>query len=257
MTTKTQTRKPARMRGLVLAMALTATASGGLFTPNRADAYIASEITQILNNVSLMFSQFQHYYRYADDAAKWQQQMREMQRQISKVQNMAMSLGLKPGQQLTPVDEDFNVAERCGGFSLSSLTQVFNINKSGDIYAQQKQVCTNIQKMENMKFNETVEYLTVYKERAEREMAELNSLNRATEDQGDMLKRIQDSMARLNGNDSYTEHFQNQMEAYDGYIEIMRNNQRMLGQIALKGSKAGNVLGQLGKTAILEAALSD
>ncbi len=258
MSNNSTSRKPVRMRGLVLAIAFVATGSTGLLTPQRAEAaWWASEWTQVLNNVSLLTNQMQDYYRYADDALKWKAQLDEMQKQIAQMQNAALTLGLKPGQDLTPVALDKNVAERCGGFSLSALTQIFNVNGSGDIYSQQKQVCANIQRMENTKYNLTVEYLKDYQNKVKDEFKLVSDMAKDSKNAGDLFKPMQDALLASQSQQNTTQDYNNRMQSYNSYIEIMRSNQKLLGQIALKGSRTSQVLGQLGRTAILEAALSD
>ena len=253
----TPSRKRNRMSGLVLAITLSLTASVGLVVPNRANAWVASEFTQVLNNVSLLTNQLQDYYRYADDAMKWKSQLEEMQKQIAQLQNAALTLGLRPGQDLTPVPLDKNVAERCGGFNLSALTQVFNINGSGDIYQQQKQVCANIQRMENTKYNLTVEYLREYQDRVKDEFKAVSDKAKESKNAGDLVKPMQDALLASQSQKNMTDDYNNRIQSYNSYIDVMRNNQKLLGQIALKGSRTNQVLGQLGRTAILEAALSD
>lgn len=249
--------KPARIRGIAMALALSLTATGGLLAPNRADAWFASEVTQILNNISLMTNQLQDYAEYADNLNRWRQQAADMQRQIARLQNMALTLGIRPGQDLREVDENQNVAERCGGFNLSALTQIFNVNGSGDIYQQQKQTCANIQRMENTKYNETVRYLRSFADEANQDFRNLQNASRSSTDPGDLMKALQDSSNTLNKQEMQFKDFQNKMYAYDSYISVQRQNQKLLGQIALKGSRTNQVLGQLGRTAILEAALSN
>src|SRR2546427_8805022 len=48
---------------------------------------------------------------------------------------------------------------RSAGFSAGSLLKKFVLDTSGDLYAQQQQLCVNIQMMENRKRNETVDFI--------------------------------------------------------------------------------------------------
>ncbi len=97
---------------------------------------------------------------YAAQVTRWRRTFQEYQNALVQIQGMINNFGLPPGATLERVPDDYMVADLCrtsAGFSAGSLLKKFVLDTSGDLYAQQQQLCVNIQMMENRKRNETVD----------------------------------------------------------------------------------------------------
>lgn len=249
-------KKSVRAGGLSFAMTVVIGLVGaaGTFAPRPAQAFAF-----VCANCSNWMTQIPEYgakiAHYGKELSAWRQQIAGMQAQIASIQNMFMTLGIQPGPQMDEVPRNYNVPQRCGGISLSTLTTVFNVNGSGDIYQQQKQVCANIQMMQNDKYNETVRFLRDSYQAVQTDFNMLRQKQASATNVGDSNKVAQDADAAIYKQKARYDDWQSRMIAYDGYIATMRENQKLLAQTALKGSKTNQVLGQIGKTAILVGAL--
>lgn len=196
---------------------------------------------------------------YGEQVTRWNRTFQEYRNALIKIQGLINNFGLPAGATLERVPDDYMVAEVCrtsGGFSATSLLKKFVLDTSGDLYAQQQQLCVNIQMMENRKRNETVEFL-------EKTIPSINSsLNeimgwRFGSDgnlSGTMTAVDSDSLRTANDIAKLQQEWEARMRSYDAYEESMKANQRVLARVALKG-KPG-VISQLVKTAALKGALS-
>lgn len=255
MTNQTPTRK---LYGLSFAMAATVSlfGAGAALWPRPAQAFFCANCSTWMTQIPEYIAKIAHYGK---EVASWQQQARDMQQQLASMQNMFMNLGIQPGPQMEEVPLNYNVDKRCGGFSLSSLATVFNIDGSGDIYEQQKQVCASIQMMQNTKYNETVAFLRESYNATRGEFARLQQMHRAANNVGNSDKAAQSASEALYAQEARFKDWQSKMTAYDAYIGTMQENQKLLAQIAMKGDRStfNQALGQIGRTVILEQALQD
>lgn len=250
---------PVKACGLSLAMTLVlgVVGTGLALVPKPAQAFYCSNCSNWFTQIPEYFAKIMHYGK---EVAAWQQQAADMQQQLASIQNMFMSLGIQSGPEMNEVLLNYNVAERCGGPSMSSLLSSFRLNGNGDIYQQQRQVCANIQMVENTKFNETVRFLRDTHAATQTEFTRLQQMNRSAQNVGNSHKAEQSANEALYAQQARFKDWQSKMTAYDSYINTMRENQKLLAKIAMKGDRstlATQALGQIGRTAILEAALSD
>lgn len=255
-TNLSSTKKMVRAGGLSFAMtlAMAVVGAGGALYSRPAQAIFCPQCSTWFGDVLQWGKEIA---RWGKEANSWKSQVDSLKNQIASVQNMLMTLGLQPGPEMEEVPLNYNVAERCGGFNLSSLTTVFNINGSGDIYQQQKQVCANIQMMQNTKYNETVRFLRTSADEMRNDFNTLRNTQASANNVGNSNKAAQDADAAMYKQEARFKDWQSKMTAYDAYIGTMKENQRLLAQIAMKGSRTNQVLGQIGRTAIMETALSN
>lgn len=196
---------------------------------------------------------------YGAQISRWNRTLQEYRNALVQIQGLINNFGLPAGATLERVPDDYMVAELCrtsGGFSATSLLKKFVLDTSGDLYAQQQQLCVNIQMMENRKRNETVEFL-------EQTIPSINStLNEIMGWRfggdgnlaGTMSAVDSDSLRTANDIAKLQQEWEARMRSYEAYEESMKANQRVLARVALKG-KPG-VISQLVKTAALKGALS-
>ena len=87
-----------------------------------------SWIQHTLNQINTYLAQAQALGEYGEQAMRWRNTLTHYQQQLIRIQGIISGFGLPKGADLTPVLLNYNVAARCGGFNISSLTKVFNLN---------------------------------------------------------------------------------------------------------------------------------
>jgi hypothetical protein len=247
------TKSTNKLHGLIASMVLALIAGGTALAPVPAHAVFATEATQFLNQINLAIQRAQAYAEYGEEAMRWRQTLAQYQQQLVRIQGIISAFGMPQGPELTPVALNHNVAARCGGFSISSLTKVFNLNGSGNIYDQQKQICANIQMMENMKYNATVEFLEKTASEMKTELQGLDARRGISNENGNIDANTNDAVRMATNMGGKFKVWETQVSSCDAYIETMQETQKILAQGALKG-KSG-LLGTFVKTAALKGAL--
>jgi len=215
---------------------------------------IANVIQSTLNQINTYTARFQDIAEYTEEMARWKRTLEQYQNQLIQMQGIVMAFGLPPGQPVTKVLPDYMVAERCGGgISMSSLTKVFQINATGNIIEQQKQLCANIQRMENIKFNYTVDFVTKYAPQMQEALKKSEARRNSSNTQGNVAAADNDALRIGNTADANFQEWQANIQVYDSYIASMENNQRILARVAMKGKET--VLGTMIQTGALKGAL--
>ncbi|EMR0462860.1 hypothetical protein [Stenotrophomonas maltophilia] len=195
---------------------------------------------------------------YAAQVDRWRRTFQEYQNALVQIQGMINNFGLPPGATLERVPDDYMVADLCrtsAGFSAGSLLKKFVLDTSGDLYAQQQQLCVNIQMMENRKRNETVDFIEKTIPSVNASLAKIMGWRGGANGNlaGTLSAVNSDSLRTANDIAKLQQEWEARMRSYDAYQESMMANQRVLARVALKG-KPG-VISQLVKTAALERAL--
>ena len=192
---------------------------------------------------------------YGEQAMRWQQTLSHYQQQLIRMQSLMMNFGLPRGQQMTEVPDDYMVREKCASssFSLSSLTQVFNLNPAGNITEQQKAICANIQMTRNAKYNETVRFMRQTVPELETMLGQLKTQRDASNNQGNVEASNNNALQASNKLNVNFQTWSSRMQMYDAYISSMEENQKLLASLALKGEN--NPIGTLVKTGVLAGAL--
>ncbi|MCI1075446.1 hypothetical protein MOQ07_13475 [Stenotrophomonas maltophilia] len=195
---------------------------------------------------------------YAAQVTRWNRTFQEYKNALVQIQGMINNFGLPPGATLERVPDDYMVADLCrtsAGFSAGSLLKKFVLDTSGDLYAQQQQLCVNIQMMENRKRNETVDFIEKTIPSINASLSEIMGWRGGAGGNlaGTLSAVNSDSLRTANDISKLQQEWEARMRSYDAYQESMMANQRVLARVALKG-KPG-VISQLVKTAALERAL--
>lgn len=193
--------------------------------------------------------------QWVKEGQQWKQTWDHYMQQLVAMKGLMMSMGLDKGVNLEPVDENtYMVAERCGsGFSPGSLTKMISLNSSGNIYEQQKQICGNIQRVQNMKYNLTVKFMKDNVPKMEDMLKEIANERNANNNQGTVEGTTSKSAQMNNSLTLNFQNYQSQVATYDAYVETLEGTQRTLAQGALKGKQG--MLGTFVKTAALKTAL--
>lgn len=190
------------------------------------------------------------YQRFYDTTQNWLQK-------LAKFQQIIASPNMPGGIKLTPVEADWNVAERCGlGVigGIGDLLSAMKLNPKGDIAAQQKQICAAIQMIENKKYNETIAVVQETLPQMRSVLDKIKDIRDLTSTEGGMTE----TMANAQVSDSYMNAnfatWETQIKMYDRQISALESQQQFLTERALKGTRSP--LGTVVKAAALKGALS-
>ena len=253
--TRNSRRGPGRAR--LAALALGVVLSLGAGTTATASGVLVYDGA---NWFEKMLDRLQTAGEYVKDNTRWMKVLKEVSDSIIKAQGIFKSFGLPPGAILTPVPSDYMVQQSCGpvmDMSVDSLFSYFVFNPTGDVKAQQRQICVNIRMMQNRKYNDSVTFIQQTIPQMDQLMEAINSLRKVSSLAGNVAAVDSDSMRTANELAVQSQSWQARMQAYDAYIEVMEANQKIVAQAALKGDTAGmKFASDLVKTASLKAALS-
>lgn len=251
MSNRLRTKKLVAATSLMLVLATGAPSVGSAGIPV---IDIPHTIQSTLNQINTYSARFQDMAEYGETLMRWRRTLEQYQQQLIQIQGVVMSFGLPQGQPVTKVPANYMVAERCGGgFNLSNLTKVFQVNPTGNIIEQQKQICASIQQMENARFNYTVDFFNEYMPKVQAKLDELESRRNSSNEEGNVAAADNDSLRVGNSSDANFQTWQANIQAYDSYIAGMEKNQRLLARKAMKGNQG--LLGTLIKTTALKGAL--
>jgi hypothetical protein len=247
-----------RVRAGVLAMSLTAMLAAPVQAYTLPVVEIGmnlfngtmTEVNTLATQAEALIEYGEQYQRFHDTTQNWLQKLAQFQ-QIIAAPNMPS------GIKLTPVRDDWNVADRCGlGVigGIGDLLSAINLNPKGDITAQQKQVCAAMQMIENKKYNETIEVVQSSLPKMRSVLDEIKDIRRLTDKEGGMTE----TMANTQVSDAYMKAdfaaWETRIRMYDRQISALERQQQFLTERALKGTRSP--LGTVVKAAALKGALS-
>lgn len=191
---------------------------------------------------------------YGQQATRWYQTLQHYQQQLIRIEGMITSFGLPSGQPLREVPANYMVEERCGsGLSAGSLLQAISPRRDDDYIQQQRRICQQVQQLQNIKYNETVQFLNKTVPQMQADLKRIEAM-RAMDDSNGTVDATTNASATLSTNlEVQFQHWNARMKAYDGFIATLQETQRQLARMALKGES--NPLGTVVKAAALQAAL--
>ena len=246
--------RPSHRLALPLAAALTLAL--GLSAPvHQARAtgmpvFDASSLIQMVIDYQAKLSQ---WYTTVE---QYQKEVASFQAQIAQITNIAYAMGIKPGQSLEPVADDYLVTERCGaGKGVLGSLNPLKFGANDDLQEQQLALCASIQMMHNRKYNDTVKFLADNQKEMVKELNQFNAQAATANNLGNSSKSAQSGVSLTAAQQGRINNYQTQMQAYDSYIDSLENTQRVLAKSALKGKKSNQLIGTLVKTATLKTAL--
>lgn len=241
-----------RLAAIVLAISIGAGSHAGAQT-------LTVEIGPTQFNTSLtqfntLLQQLQSQAEFGLQAQRWYQTYQHFQQQLVRMQGIIKSFGLPAGQTLRPVDPNYLVADRCGGgLSLGNVLLALAPKRTDDIVRQQRDICIQLQRLQNTKYNETVELLTKTMPQIEAQTRAVAEMRARDNNNGTVDASAQAALQTLADMQKEMQEWNGRMDAYDGLAAALRESQRQLAQIALKGER--NPIGTVVKTAALKAAL--
>lgn len=211
-------------------------------------------IQSILTQLNTYMNTSQTYTEYASNVMRWRDTLMHYQQQLVRIQGMIASFGLPAGQPLREVAPNYMVAERCGsGLSAAGLLQAISPSRDGDYVQQQRRICQQVQQLQNIKYNETVQFLRETVPQMQADLKRIETM-RATDDTNGTVDGTTNASTMFSTNlHVQFQQWDTRMKAYDGFIATLQETQRQLARMALKGES--NPIGTVVKAAALRGAL--
>ncbi|RDZ28738.1 hypothetical protein [Lysobacter silvisoli] len=216
-------------------------------------------IQSILNQINTYSQRFADTAEYAANVQRWLQQVQHFQQQLINMQSLLNNVGMPASNVWVKVDENsYMVAESCdrggGGISMSGLLNMVGLTPGGDVLAKQKEICANIRRARNKKYNYTVDFVQTVAPQMQSMLNSVNTTRNSSNTQGNVANVDASSNQISNDLALKFQIWQGQMQTYDVYIATMEETQRTLAYKAMSGEQT--ILGGLVKTAALKTALS-
>lgn len=245
--------KNAKLKALVLGVGIAL----GTATP-RAEAVVFHDFIHTLQNIfTQLYGIGSDVQEYTEEYRRWQQQMREFQRYIAKLQGYMSMFNMPHNQDMEKVDRMWSVEDKCGAASMLNPRELlgrFTLNPEGNVLQQQRDICARIQIAKNDRYNYTVDFMETIKPALERELRELQVRRNVSNEPGDLAAAASDNTALANNVELQFQAWDAQMKGYDAYIASMEDSNRTLAQRALGGRKP-NLVREVVKTVALKEAL--
>ncbi|MEN5286421.1 hypothetical protein ABE494_10835 [Stenotrophomonas lactitubi] len=255
-------RKPARRRRMAPLMAAVLTL--GMTISTGTSPASAMTVYDPFNWVMNFMQELKAGQEYFETASRWsktaEQYGKTIDNWLSKLQNWSQIIAsplMPPTPTLQQIPEDWNVAEKCGGgsmVSMSGLMAVLNLSPGGDIGAQQRSICAYIQVLENKKYNETVLVVQQSMPAMDQMLQQLRRIRNAFKNEGALQEDISNNLASSVELDKAFKKWENQIKVYDQQIAALQGRQRNLAERALRGERSP--FGSVIKAAALKTALS-
>jgi len=215
------------------------------------------DITSIMTEMRAWLDDTLQYARQADH---WKQVQAQIDDGRAIFDPLRFSVGLPAGAMLQTVAPDYLVVEACGkraaGLQMERALTALRFSGREEWEAQQRQICVNIQMMQNRKFNETVTFLEHTIDQAESTMREIFRARQDSNNTSGGVQATQSDTARLTNHLSVmAQQWSTRMQGYDAYIAVMQSRQNIVARAALQGDPTAEALSDLVQTTALEAAL--
>lgn len=248
-------RKAPLMASLTLACALmTGNAGAGIPVTD-----VGNMPNHIITQISSYLSQLEDIGEYAKEAERWSEKMREFQNALAKLDSMLSgNTMLFANQNMQKRPESYGMEHACpnpkggSGFSLTSLFTALAPDFNKDLLTEQQRVCANIVTLQNMKYNELVDMLANAKKRQD-EIKQVVS-NSSGGDENTQQSAVVATQKLIATSMSELQYSQSRIQAYDGMIASLSEDQKLLAKRALKGQ--ASILGTIVSTAALKTALT-
>lgn len=246
---------------------------GGLAVPPAQAQWV---VTDPGNTMQAVYQLYRQVEEMSNTYQRWSQTISHYQQQISNVQMAAgsisslidgdMSFLMDDTFRLSPVPEDFGVAEKCGGNTAqgvkAKIAGIFSVPNTDESYLQlverQRDICTIVRILENRKLNTYVRLINEMNPRVDAKYRQLlqryNALSGAGISQGDqqqLSNEISSADAEMRRGMEKIDQMGSQ---YDQYISSLKVHQQIISEMMLRG-KPSSAVGAVMRTASLAALL--
>lgn len=248
------TRSPRVRSGMLGALIATAVAAGGVAPTASAQFIVNDPVHQIQNILTQLRNIAAQAAEYQQQYSRWIQTYSHYQQQLVRMAGVIKSFGLPASQPLVEVDADYLVADRCGnGLNPLGILRALSPVKTADVVMQQRGNCAQIQRIRNLKFNETVRFMKETVPAMEADMKRIQNMRAQDNTNGTVDAAAEASMQLMANLETQMQAWSVRMQSYDGLIAMLEDSQRQLAQMALRGER--NPIGTIVKTSALKAAL--
>jgi hypothetical protein len=257
---KTSARKTRRHRLLAAAQAACMAAALSLgYGQTFAVGRLVYDPTSHRSSVADMYRQYlQTVKQYTQDAEAYLRQYQHMQQQLTQL-NQIFRLGdllMTKNMSERSLSYGIEVCGKTSPLSLTSMFELIRIDLNGNIVDQQQSKCQQIIRLHNMKYNEYVRLLKNLEKRAD-EISKLEKQVATSNTNGKLDTNIAQAQSIIGKTLADSQYSMSIINVYDGMIETLRQDQRNLGERAMKGSQdtLEGLTGTLVQGATLKVAL--
>lgn len=207
--------------------------------------------------IQRFFEFYQQAQRWMSTARQYQREYMALQRQLARLKTMIYSFGVPSDQPLEKIAPDYMVLERCGsGGLLSKLANPASIvTNTGNLLETQRELCRQSQMLQNLKYNETVDFVNVAMPRMLKQIEADTRARNGTENIGDTEAASHAALQLANTFSAEYASWETRIRAYDAAIESIEQRQRTIAEIALKGARQDRVVGAVIRTKTLREVL--
>ncbi|MGH8039934.1 MAG: hypothetical protein ACRES5_15105 [Pseudomonas sp.] len=244
---------PRRLRQFVCALAVTVAMS-------TQSAYAGMQVVDIASILGELRSWMDATTQYAKEASRWKEVKAQIDDARAILDPIRFSMGLPEGTVLRTVNADHLVSEACGkqaaGLEMEAVLPALRFGRREVWEEQQRQICVNIQMMQNRKYNETVLFLESTIEQAETAMLKVFEARQQSGNTSGGVQGADSDTARLTGQlNVMAQQWSTRMQGYDAYISTMQSRQNIVARAALRGDPNAEVAGDVVQTLGLKWAL--
>lgn len=241
-----------RLQGAAIAVAIICASASPL--PLRAQYIVNDPFHQLQNILTQLQAMAKDSAEYTTQAQRWYETYQHYQQQLVAMGGIVKSFALPAGRQMTEVAPDYMVQERCGGsFSLSGALAAISPRRDGDYISQQRDICSAMQRVQNIKYNDTIAFLRDTVPKMQADLKRVQEMRSQNNNNGTVDGSAEASSELVAGFSAQMQDWSARMQAYDGFVSSLQESQRQLARMALKGET--NPIGTLVKTGALNAAL--
>jgi hypothetical protein len=229
-------------------------------------------VTDPGNTLNTYMTQFQQLNEMRNTLQRWGDTYKHMQQQIASVTStvgqVARSInGLGGFETLEKVPLDFGVEAKCGiasggisGIRRDIMAGISSINNDSyvNLVSEQRRLCRMVRTMENQKINASVDMINkTMPEMMASYQGILNKYNAAAGmlSQGDQVQLGDDISSANLEMKAATERYTQLNSQYDIYIGALKDRQRIVAEMIMRGPDANKGIGAVIRTTAVAGAL--
>jgi hypothetical protein len=252
--TRSSFRKTPLMAGLVLAC--------GLFTGNTSAQWVVTDPAHTAGTIADMA---QSWGEFLEQYSRWQRQLSEFQDALTQITSIVQNPSLMLGTfdtSLKTIPEDHGAAMQCpapkgSGFSFDNPASLFvSLLPTGneDAVKRQYDLCNQIVRLKNKKYNELVGYVRNAEMRS-KEVEDLVNRARSDKTEGAWRANMMRASILMNTQMNEMNFAYAKVEAYDAAVERLERDSNSYAKEMLNGGQKKSLMGQPVSLLALKAAL--
>ena len=221
-----------------------------------AHAVLATEFTQVMNQINLAIQRAQAAAEYGEEGLRWKRTLEQYRQELTRMSNFFDTLKMPITLDLVERAENYGMSRRCpsadADLSITGAINAIAPDFGGDIPGQQLRICQQTVILENRKYNELVKTVQHAKDR-QNELDKLTANFTKSTDPGAVAANQAQAQALMGQTLAELQYSASKVQAYDGMVAVLDEDRQDLAARAFKGEKT--MLGTIIKTATLAGAL--